>query len=469
MMGFNRRLAMATTAALLGTLIGCDSDVTRPDKPSRVNSGPELVMGRALRPTLDDEFREIARAIPGFAGFYLEPVASPVANPGAQAGTEQVMIARLVDLSQEGAATERGRVFSASRRLRIRGYEARKAEYNFLQLSSWYEKLLSIQNLPGVVFTDIDEVANRLRVGVLDVAAIGAIRSKAASAGVPASVLIVERAEPMHAKETLRDYVSPAAGGIQIQMGLGICTLSFVVDRGTDGWPDATDRGFVTNSHCTEFSGAVDNGAAYQPSAASGNILGYEIADPPFAATAGCPAGRLCRYSDAALFEYVPEEPFEMSRIAKAVNNWTTPNTAPAVLSPPQNRVTIAYEYAQPVSNQQMAKTGRTTGTTGGPVTQTCVTVNVVSSSGAPTNKTLLCQYTVDARNLAGDSGSPVHGYTEYILPGDPYQPVGIYGILWGGNDAGTRYSMSPLGSVENELGPFRTECWFGTWFPGGC
>jgi hypothetical protein len=61
-----------------------------------------------------------------------------------------------------------------------------------------------------------------------------------------------------------------------------------------------------------------------------------------------------------------------------------------------------------------------------------------------------LCQDFVDAGVGGGDSSSPAFK----IISGDNVQ---LYGILWGGDSAGTMFVYSPLSNVEDELGDLVT------------
>ena len=109
-------------------------------------------------------------------------------------------------------------------------------------------------------------------------------------------------------------------------------------------------------------------------------------------------------------------------------------------------------ETSSPVVGETLNKVGRTTGWTRGTVSATCVNTNV-----AGTNITQLCQGFVNAGVAGGDSGSPVFRVTNAPASGD----VRLYGILWGGNSAGTLFVFSPIGSVNiqrsTELGPLTT------------
>jgi hypothetical protein len=90
-------------------------------------------------------------------------------------------------------------------------------------------------------------------------------------------------------------------------------------------------------------------------------------------------------------------------------------------------------------------KVGRTTGWSQGPVTGTCVNVNV---SG--TNITQLCQTIVSARVAGGDSGADVFSITSGTN-------VKLNGILWGGSSDGKTFVFSPLANVMGELGALTT------------
>jgi len=85
-----------------------------------------------------------------------------------------------------------------------------------------------------------------------------------------------------------------------------------------------------------------------------------------------------------------------------------------------------------------VTKVGRTTGTSTGNVTNTCVHTGVQGSRVVQ-----LCQTFVSAAVGGGDSGSSVRSGSALV------------GILWGGNSAGTQFVFSPLASIKQELGAF--------------
>ena len=72
--------------------------------------------------------------------------------------------------------------------------------------------------------------------------------------------------------------------------------------------------------------------------------------------------------------------------------------------------------------------------------------VNVVNS-----DVTLFCQFLVDAGVGPGDSGSPVFRWKTVGGPSAD-RSVDLYGILWGGNQAGTLLAFSLWGFVMSEF-----------------
>ena len=167
--------------------------------------------------------------------------------------------------------------------------------------------------------------------------------------------------------------------------------------------------------------------------------------DPAFA-TGGqviggieCPAGRRCRFSDAALVRSEGDQ--AVGYIARTTSRGRYTGSLTISTSNPRFSFTSQSGVAFP--GTQVEKVGRTTGWTHGPVTSFCADVNV-----GTTDITLLCQTIVDAGSGPGDSGSPV-----FAWDGGTYGLAPLHGILWGGNDSGTSFVFSTIGNVERELG----------------
>jgi hypothetical protein len=303
-------------------------------------------------------------------------------------------------------------------------------KYAFADLANWHDRMVNVLAIRGVVFTDIDERENRLRVGVEQADLVTAVRGEIDSLGVPQAAVKVEQATPISFVSTLRDRVRPLQGGLQINFSNYLCTLGFNAGRaGVDG--------FVTNSHCTDKQGGVEGTIYHQPIASDGtNRIGVETVDPTYFRFGVCPLGRRCRYSDSAFAQLDAGVGADLGFLER---------------TSALGSIDIAGSYrivgtvASPLVGELLNKVGRTTGWSQGPVSNTCINVNVLG-----TNITMICQHLVTAQVDSGDSGSPVFRITNSPSTND----VNLYGILWGGT--GTEFAFSDISSVQlsDELGP---------------
>jgi hypothetical protein len=311
----------------------------------------------------------------------------------------------------------------------------------------------------GVVYTDIDEARNRLRVGITPRTSQRTIERALARVGIPRDAVVIDRIEPIQRLATLRDRVRPLAGGLQIffpapsvgPTAAFICTLGFNARiPGVTGAPF-----FVTNSHCTDEQGGDQNTVYYQPvpSSSTMNHIGIEYRDPEYGNPGGlCPSGRRCRFSDAALVRYFGAAQVEQGTIYRTTFNLSRLGSIEIDRDDP--RWSIVEEIPFPFLGEVLHKVGRTTGWTTGPVVITCADVNV-SSGGVDTGLTQLCQDIVLSGVRGGDSGSPV------FAPRGPSSDVDLYGILWGGGtltNGAPVFVLSSMEQIEFELGPLTTE-----------
>ena len=432
----------------VAALAACDR-APEPLGPNAGAGGASLQFAAVSADPTPDQMA-VARAVPGFGGYFIDESGSPTVY--------------LTDAAQRPAAEAALAGFLASFGWSASDLRVRPAQYDYTQLDAWYRgSWARALALPGAVFSDIDEGSNRLRFGGTDVAAVASIANTLLSLGVPASAVEVQLAAPVVQTATLRDKIRPPHGGLQIQFFaspvsplVSVCTLGFNAVK--DGV-----QSFITNSHCTNRQGGTDLRTDYYQSTRGGvlpspdNYIGFELDDPTYALGDGttCPLGRTCRYSDAARVQYGSGQVFSLGRVARAA----APNPGiisgdddPSVLvidslSPTWS---ISAEQAVPVLGQGLNKTGRTTGWTHGTVTGTCVNINVSGSE-----ITQLCQSYVGAYVAGGDSGSPVFGtHTD--------GSVFLAGILWGSSTdlvtGAVQFIFSPLGAVESELGELSTQ-----------
>jgi hypothetical protein len=422
-MKFTRSLPAAVLT--LAFAAACDT----PDAP--VGPQPDdAAMSRAPQSfrTPDDEFARVARAeVPGFAGFYLQDDGTPVV--------------RLVDPSQRGAAQR----YLAQELIRARagrraGAPAQPvfigAAYDFAQLKEWSESLHPLlSSRADVYLIDVDEVGNRVLLGVADATAIGAVRAEAARLGIPAAAVEVRTQPKPEPRATVRDRFSTTVGGIQIAFGGYLCTLGFNARRVSTG-----ANIYVTNSHCTGTQNAFDGIAIFQNTNAAGNQIGSEVSDRGLYA---CVSGvASCRQADAAYISNNGTRTVGQGGIARTA--WATGAAG---------GLTVTGEYDVIGRSTSIAvgayldKTGRTSGSTYGQVTNSCVTIG-----------SLRCQDISKVWSEGGDSGSPVFVYIGGS--GTAENDVRLHGVMWGGpgSDYTTTYS-SRLAGIEADLGALNNLC----------
>ena len=411
------RILIVSLAAGSVLLASCSDDITRPNLPTDQLDR----VGVAVQQGEPDDPVALARSVPGFGGFFVDEQGTPTIY--------------LRDAAQRGAA-ERALTpwFSAQGRAPAT-MRVRKADFDWAALDRWFTQAsVEALGIQGVVFADADEASNRVRIGVEHAAAAARVRGVLARLGIPASAVNVDVTQPIRQLATLRDAVRPVVAGVQINFPGFLCSLGFNASR-------SGIRGFVTASHCTSTQGGVEGTPYWQPLESVRPIqVATETVDPTYPTGGSCPAGRNCRRSDAAFAKYINGTQNTLGRIARTsrinpndrtiVGSWTITSDASS------SSFTIGL---------RVNKVGRTTGWSQGPVTGTCVNVNV---SG--TNITQLCQTIVSATVAGGDSGSDVFTITSGTN-------VRLNGVLWGGSSDGKTFVFSPLANVKGELGALTT------------
>ncbi|HEX2206747.1 MAG TPA: hypothetical protein VHG93_03640 [Longimicrobium sp.] len=411
-------------AAVLAVLVTAACDTSELAAPGAGGVTPGLAAApQAQIRTQDDEHARVARAeVPGFAGFYLKEDGTPVV--------------RLVDASQRGAAQRYlAQEFVRARRGRHAGAPTEpvfvNAAYDFAQLKGWAEQVEGLLTRSDVYLVDVDEVNNRVHVGVADHTAAGAVRSEAARMGIPAAALFVQTQPKPEGRATLRDRLTTIVGGTQIAFSNYVCTLGFNARRVSTG-----ANIYVTNSHCTRRQYSNDGIAIYQPTRVASNQIGAEIADRGLYA---CVSGvASCRQADAAYISNNGTRGVGQGGIARTALA-TFANAGITTIG--EFDIVARYTGTLPVGTI-LEKTGRTSGSTYGQVTQSCVTIG-----------SLRCQDVSRVWSEGGDSGSPM-----YVNVGG--NGVALYGILWGGpsTDWTTTYS-SRLAGIEADLGALTNLC----------
>lgn len=446
----NNKTYLSSLVLVITFLISSCSDAYKPEDKGgalgKVQPGGEVL-------TLDEQFSQVTRELPGFGGVFYDKVGdlNVYMTQGALEAqaieTQQEDVAKAlvsvfgVDILSRGKASRAGVVgVQALPKAEVKILEGR---FDFLELAAWYAKANSVLSLPGVVLTDIDEARNRLTIGVEDATVRRSVEKELSKRGIPRSAVAVEVTEPFRPLLTLQDRNRSAKGGTQIQnsSNWGICTLGFNVFRGAE-------RGFITNSHCTRTQGGTEGTVFYQANTNPSDRVGVERRDPAYFTGGACPTGYRCRYSDTTFVRYDAAVSGYMKAIARVTGSGRTGSATAGSLTIDLNlhRYVIAKEVSNPIWGQRLDKIGRTTGHTYGTVNSTCINTRV-----AHTDIVLLCQSSVgNAYSNGGDSGSPVFSWRSS-------GQVDLYGILWGSGSGS--FVFSPMSNIEraSEMGPLTT------------
>ena len=411
------RILIVSLAAGSVLLASCSDDITRPNLPTDQLDR----VGVAVQQGEPDDPVALARSVPGFGGFFVDEQGTPTIylRDAAQRGTAERALTPWFSAQGRAPATMR----------------VRKADFDWAALDRWFTQAsVEALGIQGVVFADADEARNRVRIGVEHAAAAARVRGVLARLGVPASAVNVDVTQPIRQLATLRGPVRPVVAGVQINFPGFLCSLGFNASR-------SGTRGFVTASHCTIIQGGVEGTPYRQPlESVRPTQIATETVDPIYTTGGSCPAGRNCRRSDAAFAKYINGTQNTLGRIARTSR-----------ISPTDRTIVGSWTITSDASSSSFTiglrvnKVGRTTGWSQGPVTDTCVNVNV---SG--TNITQLCQTIVSATVAGGDSGSDVFTITSGTN-------VRLNGVLWGGSSDGKTFVFSPLANVKGELGALTT------------
>jgi hypothetical protein len=262
----------------------------------------------------------LARGVPGFGGFFYDAAGRPTMY--LTAASHRTDAERALSPYLRSAGIAAGGV-------QVRAGRFTWAELERLQTAVSAEAL----RLPGAVYVDADEAANRVTIGV-ERGAGAAVRGALTRLRLPAGAAEVVETDPVTfavavAGPTLQQRVRPLEGGIQINFPGFLCTLGFSAN-------DGTQRGFITNSHCTNVQGGVDKTPYWQPLESVDNVkIATEVEDPTYRAIAGCPAGRVCRRADASRARYnVAASQVAFGKIAKTARP-AAPRAGPRARWPP--------------------------------------------------------------------------------------------------------------------------------------
>ena len=144
----HRSIGLALTATTIFCLTSCSD---QPTQPTAAGS-PDLAATPVQQGPADDPVA-LARAVPGFGGFFLDQQGTPtvyLTQPAQRAAAERALAPWFREQNQAAA-----------------GLKVLPGRFAWADLERWNAQA-SVEALaiPGAVFADADEAANRVRIGV---------------------------------------------------------------------------------------------------------------------------------------------------------------------------------------------------------------------------------------------------------------------------------------------------------------
>lgn len=442
-----RASVILLTACVAITASGCqlESVSSGPTEPIQ----PSLNQSRVGRMTHDDILEALVVDIPGFGGLYRDSASSVVVflTEMSAAGSAEATIRRALERADGQGLREFGPMSKAR-------MEFKQGRHTFRELANWRRSLYERGIPAGTIMSGIDKRTNSLLVGLASAADQGRWDELARSAGLPSDVVRYQVMEVPTPRAGVHDRIRPTAGGIQITVaqsqGSFLCTLGANISY----VPDPGNKYFITASHCSNNMWAVDTYPTewYQATVLPADLIATgEAVDPPPFSGGGCPAGRVCRYSDVTLVKYSVPTAWQLGKMAYG---------AGGPVPPPTNWAITGYHnfVDQPFccffEYPWLVKTGRTTGSTHGGIQSYCMDFHLNQQAYANSgviigpNWTMLCQYWGTGWvHSGGDSGAPVSGQFGEMPPNDVF----FDGIYHAGNS--TNFIYSPFANMGNDFG----------------
>lgn len=418
------------TGLLLALLSAACADVpgpAGPEPPMSAEPRADRTGGLAHRPvSLDERFAGVAEREPAFGGMYFDGQGRlnvVVTQPGRSEASLRSAITAVFD----------------EPRFHTVEIVTRPGTYGFRRLEAWGRRLPRVAAAGGVLWTDIDEVGNRLGVGIENEAARPRVEAELTRLGIPHEVVTIRVVEPARLMATLQDRVSSAiqGGGLKISYTSTLwCTL------GWTAWYNGAYR-FVTNGHCSNSWGYVDPTPFYQPTFGnSSQYIGSETVESRLISSAEdprCPTSAYaCKWSDISMGTFAPGVSMQHGYIHR-----TTQRTRLGGSLTVSGRLTINDKTLGPLIGDVVDKIGARTGWTYGQVLQTPQFLNV-------SGYYFIIPNVVDAGVFGGDSGSAVFfwdGGSNARLAGQVFGGQAYNGSVY------TQFIMSNINNIQAELG----------------
>ncbi len=435
--------SVGTAVLAVFAMASCvDRDVpTQPTSSNAPESLSELVLraetGRT--PYLDEEWRQVADLVPGFAGVMLDDQGLPVVMVSSD---RDAPAARAYAAAAYHGATGRD----------APSVSVKEVKYSYRSLDGWRRSILNLRP-EGLVMLDVDEARNQIELGIAEPDE-SLLASISGTLGIPADAIHsrVLRGNPDRA---LLTGSGGGVGGTAVYRRVGVDSVLPATLTFTARWVDHDSAHvFVTASHASLLLFQTDTTLFEQRNQSSLSYdAGREVYDPTYYAVGTTCSGGffLCRGADATLVGHdndtIPDTLGIVYRTT-SVGIGSAGSKTIASTDPKFTILDVLTSHSQLYVNAWMDKVGQKTGWTRGKITRTCF--DVIAPKG------LYCQYESATYSDVGDSGSPMfvsyNGRDAGIPDGGPY--IRLMGILWGGVPGVPDTSFfSPYDGIENDLG----------------
>lgn len=151
-------------------------------------SGPDPALPVPVHQTIDEIYAQMARDNPGFAGLYVDQ----------DRETLHILVKTSASSAQTAAVERAVRSHLARSGWQLDKFTIDPAQYDFAELKAWHERMtLAVLATPGLVFTDIDVVKNRLRIGVETAEGQELLEQRLAHLGIPREAVEIEISPPI--------------------------------------------------------------------------------------------------------------------------------------------------------------------------------------------------------------------------------------------------------------------------------
>jgi hypothetical protein len=389
---------------------------------------------------LDQELLDVAAESPGYGGHFVEAGVVVVWTKDMSASAKNRAITAL---RNRGAISPNVAESSGVRFL--------PAKFDFVELSYWKALIPALAG-EDLRLLDVDDIANRVTIGVGSASVTGRVRSALLNEGIPADAVEIVVVDNVVDDATLQDYTTAPRGGYLIKYNTtGGCTI------GGNGYdPVAAKWYFLTAAHCGPTVGQVDAVSQHQPDTNYGAI-GFEVRDEPwydwtFQTSYPCPQSyNRCKIADVAMYEYSARSP-DLA-IARPLANSIT-------LDSPDSWQQSGLWGGRMSVGTSIILVGAVSGKRTGSITHRCVDL-----WWTPQNGWYRCMDGANYVAQGGDSGAP-------ILVASQSPNHGLFGFHKGRssiNGSSTIYSIyTPAINVRTAINDVIYYTWCASPPPGG-